>query len=113
VVGEILGGVGYTVESAADGAVALLRAQETNFDVVLADLQMPGMHGAEFLHLLYRAPLIRMPAVIVLTGKATAENVQAYADLPVFATLRKPCAPEDLIQCVERAIERFRASGPG
>ena len=109
----ILLDAGYAVTSARDGALGLLRLQEQPFDIVLADLQMPGMHGTEFLHLLCRAPAPQRPTPIVVTGKATGENLEGYADLPVFATLRKPFEPKDLVDCIERAMAARRRDASG
>src|ERR1700730_15135543 len=38
---------GHIVEGTADGAAALLRAKDTDFDLLLADVVMPGLDGIE------------------------------------------------------------------
>jgi len=57
---------GFTSYQASDGVEALERLRETQFDVVLTDLHMPGMHGhalaVEVLQLKSR------PLVVVLTA---------------------------------------------
>jgi CheY-like chemotaxis protein len=44
-----LGQKGFLVETAADGASALQRASSEQYDLVLLDVEMPGMSGLEVL----------------------------------------------------------------
>ena len=46
---EVLEDKGYEVESAFSGAEALQRLSETDFDLTLMDVRMPGMNGVESL----------------------------------------------------------------
>lgn len=47
VIKEILSGRGFLVDTCTDGSSALARAREQRYDIVLSDLVMPGMNGAE------------------------------------------------------------------
>ena len=44
-----LGRLGHSVDSASDGEEALRQIEEKSFDVVLLDIEMPGMSGLEVL----------------------------------------------------------------
>jgi len=98
-----LGRVGYTVETANNGHDALARLREDSFHVVLLDVLMPNVDGMEVLRTMKTEAI---PAeVIILTGKATFENVIECMKLGAFYYLRKPYDLNELLMQVERAIE--------
>jgi len=82
---------GYDVSSAATGSAALVEAAEHIPDLVLLDLDLPDMHGAEVLRRLRALPGGDRVAVIVLTataGRATEleslrEGVDDFVTKPV------------------------------
>jgi CheY-like chemotaxis protein len=75
---------GCRVEIAKDGATALEMAEGEFFDVILIDINMPGMNGVDFVRA-YRALPIHQARLIVMTAgyrsKQYAEQVQADAYL--------------------------------
>lgn len=75
---HILSGLGYSVRSAEDGFAALKSIRDDAPDIVVSDLNMPGMSGFEFLSVVRRRfPSIR---VIAMSGAYTGNNVpQAIA----------------------------------
>ena len=92
------------VESAAK-ALELMALQP--FDVVVADMQTPGMNGVQFLTRIEQtAPdTVRL----MLTGNADQETaVDAVNEGHVFRFLTKPCAPEALARALEAGIKQYR-----
>ncbi|MCH8038945.1 MAG: sigma-54-dependent Fis family transcriptional regulator [Nitrospinae bacterium] len=92
---------GYGVVEAKSGNEALELVQRTPFDVVLTDVQMPGMNGIELLHRI--APLQLRPETIVMTGYGSgpgAEAVKAGA----HDFLEKPIPPEVLTATMASAL---------
>jgi len=88
----------FEVATALGGAEALERIEEREIDVVVLDLQMPGVDGLEVLReLKRRKPLIE---VIMLTGHATVETAGA------FDFLTKPTETEELLEKIGRAYGR-------
>lgn len=90
----------------AEGAQAALARLESEppFDVVLSDMWMPGMDGAELLEQVRaRSPdTVR----IVLTGLADAAAATGAVNRgSVFRFLSKPCPPETLLDTVAEAVE--------
>ncbi len=87
---------GYDVVERSDGrtAVETVRA-ESEFDVVILDLRMPGMKGEEVLH----AIRLLRPAVpvVMLTADGTENCAGAWA------CLQKPCELDELIRAIEGA----------
>ena len=92
---DALGTLGFQVLQAADGATALELARERLPDVVLLDVQMPGMDGFEVCRQLKSDPRLLLVPVVFLTGhgsrRARLEGLEAGAT----DFLNKPC---DLVE---------------
>lgn len=91
-----------TSTSAKDGLVKL--SSEREFAVVISDMQMPEMNGAEFLGQV-RA---RWPGTvrILLTGHADMQAAaQAVNKGALFRFLLKPCPAEELRKAIAEACE--------
>lgn len=95
---------GWEVETAATGAEALAIASERRPDVVITDLEMPGMGGLELLSQLHgRDPAL---PVIVLTATCSA-NLMANAMLAgAECCLAKPLDLSWLAAALARAMRR-------
>ena len=91
------------VGTAADGAEALEVVRETQPDVVLMDLQMPGVDGVSAT----RALAEEQPsaAVVVLTSFSDSERIVAALDAGALGYLLKDADPEDVLEGV-RAVSR-------
>ncbi|GJD32020.1 Sensor histidine kinase RcsC [Methylobacterium adhaesivum] len=97
VTASFLNTFGYAESEAADGASAVILMEQSRFDLVVADLAMPGMTGVELAEIV-RARWADVP-VLILTGHA--EAIPIPADLPV---LRKPFESGDLAAEVSRLL---------
>lgn len=92
---------GYHVECAASAKVALAMLEEKEFDIVLADIKMPGMDGME-MHRRIKA-LPHEPIVIIMTAFASVDTaVQALKD-GAFDYVTKPFDPDDLSHLIRNA----------
>ena len=89
------------VGAAADGAEAIDRAHELRPDVVLMDLSMPGVDGAEATRRL--AAELPDLQVLVLTSFADGENVVRALDAGAAGYLLKDADPASLVDAV-RAV---------
>ena len=63
---DLLGGRGFHTERAADGVSALQQILASPPDLVLLDLQLPGLHGVELLRKLRAVPRTAQLPVIVM-----------------------------------------------
>ncbi len=100
----------YEVETATSGAAALeLLARQPQAAVVISDMRMPGMNGAE---LLAKASLTHPHTTrILLTGHAEVDSaIAAVNHGHVFRFLVKPCPPPELLSAVEAGVELHRAT---
>lgn len=95
---------GYRVTQAPDGETAISMLQTGTFDVVLTDIVMGNVGGLDVLHTARQ--ISDRPSVILLTGHGALETCMDALRSGVFDYLLKPCSPEQLLSCIERAIER-------
>ena len=92
---------GFRVDQAHNGLQALERALESGPDVVVTDLNIPGIDGFELTRRLKHDPRTREVPVVAITGYAAfAADPSRALRAGCDAVLEKPCSPEDL----ERAI---------
>jgi len=103
---------GYEIELADDGneALATLREEEPQPDVVILDVLMPGVDGLEVCRRL-RANGNHVP-VLMLTARDEVENRVAGLDAGADDYVTKPFALEELLARV-RALLRRTADGDG
>jgi DNA-binding NtrC family response regulator len=96
---------GYRVESAENARSALSILENESFDIVLADIKMPGMDGLEMLR---RIKLLKSDSiVIVMTAFATVDTaVQALKD-GAFDYITKPFDPDDLSHLIRNASKQI------
>ncbi len=75
----MLGGAGYRVRPALDGATALRAASVSPPDLVLLDINMPGMNGFEVCRSLKKdAGLCDIPVIFISALTETAEKIEAF-----------------------------------
>ncbi|MET3212832.1 UNVERIFIED_ORG: two-component system capsular synthesis sensor histidine kinase RcsC [Burkholderia territorii] len=97
--------LGYDADAAEDGAAALRRCTDTRYDLVLTDLNMPGMDGYTLARVL-RAQYPGLP-VVASTAHASAEERARCAEAGVVAVLVKPV----LLETIDRTVRRFANVG--
>lgn len=92
------------VHLARNGDEALPLAEEVRPDLILVDIQMPGMAPSELCRELRQRPTIRPCAIYLHTGILPgAEAIQTLAEW-VDGTLGKPPDPRELLRVVDLAM---------
>ena len=104
------GGKGYAVISATSGAEALDRLAREDYDVVYADIKMPGMDGLEVTERI-KASRPWLP-VVIITGYGTETNEKRATELGVAGFLHKPLSPEMIEGSAQRALLREAKAEP-
>ena len=89
--------LGVRVEFAESGDIALDKLKHTKYDLLIVDMQMPGMSGIDIITRYYEftPPSQRVP-IAMITGDATADIEQQCEQLGVKAFLAKPVTLEKL-----------------
>ncbi|HEX9819901.1 MAG TPA: Hpt domain-containing protein [Methylomirabilota bacterium] len=99
-VGQMLDKAGFDVTTAPDGAEALTRLGESRFDVMVTDLEMPGLNGYELLEDVRRRPATRELPVVVLTTRAGVKHRSLAGRLGVDHYVTKPVAEGAFVRLV-------------
>jgi len=97
---------GYDVSASENGKKALKLNNQESFDVVITDIQLPGMSGLDILSA-FRESDPAMP-VIIITGHASQESAIEALNIGAFYYLLKPVSNEELKQVVRNALEMRR-----
>ncbi|TQV78474.1 DNA-binding response regulator [Denitrobaculum tricleocarpae] len=102
----------WCLEFESSPKTALQKAQELDIDVVVSDMQMPGMNGLELIAAMRR--FSPEAAYIMLTGSSDLSTaVGAINDASVFRFYTKPCPAELLEEGIEAGLAaRVTAQGP-
>ncbi|MEI6884140.1 MAG: ATP-binding protein [Bacteroidota bacterium] len=105
--------IGFEVELADNGEVALEKFRETDFDMVILDIQMPVMDGyqaAKAIRTLEKGTSKHVP-IIALTANAMKGDRELYLDAGMDGYVSKPFTPEILqsaILLAEKVASEFR-----
>jgi CheY-like chemotaxis protein len=96
---------GFSVDAVESGALALAYLADHPVDVVVTDLQMPGMSGLELCAALRAqgADLI----TIVLTGQGGHDLVQTALAAGAVAVITKPVSTETVTAAIVRALAQL------
>ncbi|MEL6553304.1 MAG: response regulator [Cyanobacteria bacterium J06621_11] len=95
---------GYDVSVAADGPTALEQLKKASADLLLLDIQMPGMTGIEVL----QAAMEQQPSlkVIMVSAHGSIDNAVDAMKLGAVDYLQKPFTPAELREAVARVLAR-------
>jgi two-component system, cell cycle response regulator len=95
---------GYQVVEAVDGAAALDRCRRQPPDVVLLDIEMPGLDGYEVLAQLKADPDLKDIPIVFLTSRTGMDDVVAGLRGGAHDYLKKPFEPPELLARVASAV---------
>lgn len=101
---DILSMAQYEVITATNGPLALQQAQENVPDLVLLDINMPGMTGFEVCRQLKTTDVTAHIPVIMLTALADVDNRVEGLDAGADDYLTKPFSPRELLARIERSL---------
>ena len=99
---------GHFVITAASGEEALRALEQSDVDVVLLDLQMPGMDGREVLRRIKEHPEWRATPVIIISGSQDMDGIIECIEAGADDYLFKPFNPILLQARIKAGIERKR-----
>ena len=105
---EALKSLGFLkIKEADSGQFAIMTMAEQNFDLILSDVQMPGMNGLELLRQirLGQTQLPRSARFVVLTSFSNTEVLGAAMALDVNGFLAKPIKIGIVMEKIDRAMQ--------
>jgi signal transduction histidine kinase/CheY-like chemotaxis protein len=100
VIEMVLKNQGYNVTTCRDSLMALRMNKEKPFDVVIADIKMPGISGWEMAEYLDR--IVPRPVIVLMTGAVTDSEKTPESKADVL--LVKPFSFEDLLGVLSRGL---------
>lgn len=98
----------YEVNEASSGEEVLAACQSLPPDVVLLDVEMPGISGYQVLATMQRDPALAAIPVIFLSGRIGADDVATGLRLGAHDYLRKPVETRELLARVTAALRTKR-----
>jgi DNA-binding response OmpR family regulator len=93
---------GYKMSSAAASDTALQVLGRESFNLVLLDINMPGMTGFDILRLMRSRP--KRPKILMMTAQRDPATIMKAMEQGADGYLAKPFKPQDLVKRVETAL---------
>lgn len=103
-IGVTLRTAGYRVIEAADGEEALRHARKQRVDLVLADVNMPGIDGITLIGKLRSLPAYRVTPLLLLTTESSHERKLRGKQAGATGWMVKPFKPVQLLSTLERLL---------
>ena len=112
IVRNLLKELGYSnVDEAEDGAMALSKLKNENFDFVISDWNMPNMDGLEMLKNIRADAAIASLPVLMVTAEAKKENIIAAAQAGANGYVVKPFTAATLDEKLSKIFEKLEKAG--
>src|SRR5689334_22740673 len=97
---------GYVVRTVVDGSSALRELERRSYNLVISDLNMPGMGGLELLEKI--SDLKTNVLTVIMTGFGTVETAIEAMKKGAYDYILKPFKIEEVVHVVERGLDRQR-----
>jgi len=109
IAGRMLEAMGARITTADDGIQGVAAASREAFDLILMDIQMPGMDGVEATHRIraLKGPTGEVP-ILAMTANAMAHQQAAYLAAGMDGAIAKPLSPAALTQAIAQALTADR-----
>ncbi|UTH73252.1 response regulator [Chromobacterium sp. IIBBL 290-4] len=100
-----LKGAGYEVIEACDGNDALAKLGGTRVNLIISDVNMPGMDGITLLKRLKEGAATKFVPVIMLTTEGSEDKKMQGKEAGAKAWIVKPFDPTKLLDAVSKLIQ--------
>lgn len=105
---DLLEDFNYQAEIASDGPACLEYCRNSAPDLILLDIQMPGMNGFEVCRILKSEPQTNKIPIVLLSGLTDVDSKIRGFSLGVFDYVTKPLVHEELLARIESILGRQR-----
>ena len=96
---------GHEVTEAADGNLALVEAKGRRFDLVITDVNMPGMNGIDLVKCLRELPESKFTPILVLTTESGQDLKSRGREAGATGWIVKPFSPDVLIATLRKVLD--------
>lgn len=104
-ISTILGKAGYTVEKAPNAAEGLKKfSGASKIDLLITDLNMPGMNGIEFIKEVRKLPSYKFMPILFLTTESQQDKRMEAKAAGASGWLVKPVSADDLLKTIQLVI---------
>ena len=103
----------YDLLFAADGKAALKAARDHLPDLILMDVELPGMNGYEAARRIRQQELTRDIPIVIITSRAGVRHQEKATSLGANDYLVKPYHEQELVDRVERSLAARGFRRPG
>lgn len=97
---------GFSITEAENGTIALEKMYDLNPDLLLLDINMPGMNGYAVCQKVRKDPAYCHLPIIMLTVKKTAPAQTKGLEIGADDYIIKPFQPEELVVRIKSLLER-------
>ncbi len=96
---------GCVIREAEDGRDAISEMAQKKVDLIITDLQMPGMDGATFLRMVRKNNLLKQKPVLVFSSSETSALKTEFGGDGCLEFLPKPASPESIMAALGRLMD--------
>ena len=104
IVSHVLGRRAVDVDCVRDGPAAINAASRSRYDLILMDLQMPGMDGFQTAHRLRELASHRETPILAVTANCSSDYRDLCMKNGMQGFLSKPVQSSELVQTVEKYL---------
>jgi two-component system chemotaxis response regulator CheY len=95
---------GHSVVDAADGKIALDKASQDLFNLVISDVNMPNMDGIELVRNLRQLPDYKFTPILLLTTESAPEKKSEGKQAGATGWIVKPFSPDQLLGTIKKVL---------
>ncbi len=107
---SVLKSEGYNIEGVLGGKEAILKMEQTPYDLVFTDLKMPEVDGLTLIKWIRQ----NRPdtGIVVITGYPSQDTIKDALEAGIIDYVPKPFTPAVLLDVTQRAVEWIKAKTP-
>ncbi|KWT92943.1 NAD(P)H-dependent oxidoreductase subunit E [Candidatus Magnetominusculus xianensis] len=107
---SVLAPEGFTITGTTDSSKAIELIRDNDYDIVITDLNMPGIDGFELIRQINA--LKPSTGIVVITGFTSQQNIKDILQLGIIDYISKPFSPHTLLETILKAtylIKKIKA----